>query len=521
MSKLEVTEVFDWNWSAMNLKAYNVIITENEISFLIYNEYEQDYIVDKTILKSEIDLDKYKVEVYETITYLTDINELKEYPEYLIKRYKYIVNEGSSRSSKTATLIDCVHLYAEANKGKRCTIWRDTKTDCKKTVLVDMVKHLKRTNRFFKPKFNKTESIFTYKNGSSVEIHGTDDEETVHGLTQDIAWLNEPYKIGVDTFDQIDQRTSDFVFIDWNPKKDSWIDDVKKKPNAITIKSTFKNNFFCPLDQKDKLLGYQTVKQSNAVISGQLELIEAFNYNTKLNDKNLNEKDLKELKRCIENEKQNSANEFKWSVYGLGEKGERPHRIYHWNECNYLDYLNLEIEEWFGCDWGKVDPWAIIGCKYDRNTNRLYVHQYLHQSEDNIIKKLDNETKRRIKQDGEEGLVNYMFKYLNIDLKSKIVCDSNRPLKVEQLRRFGYENAVVAENEQKRILDGIELLDYGVDVYFTNTSDKIKEEQEEYSWKVDRYNKVLEEPEGGKDHSLDAIKYCARKMQAYGIIKKV
>src|SRR5690606_21879340 len=115
MSKLEVTEVFDWNWSAMNLKAYNVIITENEISFLIYNEYEQDYIVDKTILKSEIDLDKYKVEVYETITYLTDINELKEYPEYLIKRYKYIVNEGSSRSSKTATLIDCVHLYAEAN----------------------------------------------------------------------------------------------------------------------------------------------------------------------------------------------------------------------------------------------------------------------------------------------------------------------------------------------------------------------------------------------------------------------
>lgn len=521
MSKLEVTEVFDWNWSAMNLKAYNVIITENEISFLIYNEYEQDYIVDKTILKSEIDLDKYKVEVYETITYLTDINELKEYPEYLIKRYKYIVNEGSSRSSKTATLIDCVHLYAEANKGKRCTIWRDTKTDCKKTVLVDMVKHLKRTNRFFKPKFNKTESIFTYKNSSSVEIHGTDDEETVHGLTQDISWLNEPYKIGVDTFDQIDQRTSDFVFIDWNPKKDSWIDDVKNKPNAITIKSTFKNNFFCPLDQKDKLLGYQSVKQSNVVINGILDEIEAYNYDYKTNELNINERDLKELIRCISNEKTNSSNPFKWSVYGLGEKGERPNRIYHWNECNYLDYLALPFEEWFGCDWGKVDPWAIMGAKYDPSDNKLYVHEYLHMSEDNINDIIDNETKRRIKEDGEEGLVNYMFNRLNIPKKAKIVCDNNRPNKVEQLRRFGYENAVVAEKGQGSIIDGIELLDYGVDVYYTNTSSNIKKEQEEYSWKVDRYGNVLEAPEGGKDHQLDGIKYIATKMQAYGIIKKV
>lgn len=55
--------------------------------------------------------------------------------------------------------------------------------------------------------FNKTESIFSYDSMSTVEIHGTDDEETVHGLTQDVAHFNEPYKISRDTFDQIDQRT--------------------------------------------------------------------------------------------------------------------------------------------------------------------------------------------------------------------------------------------------------------------------------------------------------------------------
>lgn len=519
MSKLQATEVFGWNWEAMFLQAYNVIITDTEISFLVYNDIVQDYEVEKTILKNSINLENYKIEEYETITYLTDINKLKEFPEYLINRYKYIVNEGSSRSSKTASLIDCMHLYAQANKQKRCTIWRDTKTDCRKTVLVDMIKHLKMTDRFFIPKFNKSESIFTYPNSSTVEIHGTDDEETVHGLTQDVAWFNEPYKISVDTFDQIDQRTSDFVFIDWNPKKDSWIDDVKNKPNTLLIKSTFKNNFFCPKEQLKKLLGYQTVKQSYVVENGILDEIQAFNYDYKNNTLEIDNKHLRELIRCIENEKNNSANAFKWSVYGLGEKGERPNRIYHWKECNYLDYYNLPFEEWFGCDWGKVDPWAIVGGKYDPKTNRLYLHEYNYLSEDKIWEKLDNQTKRFIKEQGDEGLVSWLFNKLGIPKKAKIVCDSNRPNKVQELRKHGYDYAVIADKFSGSILAGIELLDYNVDVYYTNTSENIKKEQEEYSWKTDRYGKTLEVPEDANNHSLDASSYMARKKVTYGIIK--
>lgn len=57
------------------------------------------------------------------------------------RKYRYIINEGSSRSSKTVSLIDCHDLYARSNNYKRITIWRDTRTDCKKTVLVDMLKH--------------------------------------------------------------------------------------------------------------------------------------------------------------------------------------------------------------------------------------------------------------------------------------------------------------------------------------------------------------------------------------------
>lgn len=136
------------------------------------------------------------------------------------RKYRYIINKGSSRFSKTISLIDVSDTYCCLNPNKRGTVWRDTKTDCKKTVLVDMLKRLKSTGRYkLDQDFNKTESIFYYSNDTTFEIHGTDDEETVHGLTQSFAWFNEPYSISIETFNQIDQRTSDFIFIDYNPKR--------------------------------------------------------------------------------------------------------------------------------------------------------------------------------------------------------------------------------------------------------------------------------------------------------------
>ena len=135
-------------------------------------------------------------------------------------------------------MIDVYDLIAREEENKRLTVWRDTKTDCKKTVLNDALKRLKVTGRYeIGQKFNKTESIFTYDNSSTFEIHGTDDEETVHGLTQDYAWLNEPYKISKDTFDQIDQRTSEIVFVDYNPKKGHWVDDLAKDPRTLVIRN--------------------------------------------------------------------------------------------------------------------------------------------------------------------------------------------------------------------------------------------------------------------------------------------
>lgn len=480
--RIKGTIVFDRNWSAINEMAYN----NDGTPFLVYDEDKEVWIHQR--------------------------------------KYKYIINEGSSRSSKTISLIDCVDIYGRSNPEKRLSVWRDTKKDCKDTVLHDALKHFRKTNRMnVGMKHNKTESIITYENNSTFEFVGTDDEEKVHGYTGDVAWLNEPYKISRDTFDQIDQRTSDFIFIDWNPKKAHWIEDLKKNERSIVIKSTFKDNPFCPPDQKYKILSYQPLKRCYMVEVLKMKEDEVRSYNFEENPKEIEAKYLNEAKRCIVNEAQKSANEFNWSVYGLGEKAEKPNRIFSWDEITDEYFDSIDSTTYYGCDWGAVDPWAIVSVKY--NDGNLYVKELNYDNENTIRANLKGDLLRQIDSQDEDvknniGLVKWMFtQKLNIPKSSKIICDNNRPNKIQALVNSGY-TALPTVKSGTSIVDGINILQ-GLNVFFTKNSDNIRMEQENYSWMVDRYGLTEEKPEDVDNHTIDAIRYVVLYLVAMRVIKVV
>ncbi len=434
------------------------------------------------------------------------------------RKYKYIINTGSSRSSKTVSLIDCYDLYARENNNKRLTVWRDTKTDCKKTVLNDAVKHFTRTGRFnYGYTFNATESIFKYKGGSTFEIHGTDDVDAVHGLEQDAAWLNEPYKISRDIFDQIDQRTSDFIFIDWNPKKAHWIEELKKDPRSLVIHSTFKDNPFCPAEQRTKILSYQPVLRCDVVESNLLHIEAAKTYDPEVNPNGFTDKQCRELFRCQQNEYKGTANDFNWSVYGLGEKAEQPNRIFKWSPILYGDYLKLDVPIYIGVDWGEVDPWGIIEVKY--YDGALYLHELNYLSQNQWKDKLTPTEVLQI-QATEEGMIGWMFGKLRIEKDTVIVCDNNRQSKIIALRDSGWEYALAAIKPPGSIIDGVSMLGE-MRVYYTHTSENIKYEQENYSRKVDRYGIILEEPEDIDNHTIDPARYVAQFLRKQGIIKTI
>lgn len=433
------------------------------------------------------------------------------------KLYKYIVLEGSSRSSKTRSLLQAYYNYAYENTRARLSVWRDTKKDCKDTVLHDMNKVYPDLKRYDEVGFNKTDSIFLFPTKCTIEICGTDEPNKVHGFQGDVTWLNEPYNISRATFDQLDMRTTDIVFIDWNPKQSHWVDDVKKDPRCKVLHNTFRDNPFCPEEQRIKILSYQPIKAAAAVELGLISEDNVRAYDFANNPLQLTQRQINELLRCISNETKNSANLFNWQVYGLGLKSEKPNRIFKWTKIPDHEYHSLNVEKYNGVDWGAVDPMGVLEAKY--YDGGLYLHEKNYRSENEIRTSLTPAQLMEINKI-DEGLIMWYFNKLGLKKEVVTVCDSNRPLKILALRSAGFDYAIAAVKGAGSIIDGIDLLN-SLRVYYTESSTNIEMEQENYSRKEDRYGVVLEEPEDLFNHLIDPARYIAEFLRQQGIIKNI
>lgn len=526
------TGVFKKIWSATNLfMCYANLVDETETTLQVdlfqeqINEandteikYIQTEVLSKDVYKYEFfSINKENPKIYNgCITFKESENEIIN--NIKIHRYKYIILKGSSRSSKTHSTIQTHHLQALSKKALRISVWRETKKSCKDTVFEDFQRAMPLMDGET-PVLNKTDTIYHYKNGSKIEFRGTDDHITVHGYQGDIAHFNEPYKIPRDVFDQIDMRSNMYCIIDYNPLQGHWVEDIAKDERALLIHSTYKDNKFCPPEQRRKIEKHQPLEMFSGVINDLITVSDCWNYDFKHNNLNFTNAELSELARCLDNERSGSADKFNHLVYALGEKAEKPNRIFRWKEISYQDYLSVDKTPWIGVDWGKSDPFAIVEVKY--HDGDLYVHQLNYNSENYIKNSLLKPTElAQIQAKQSEGLVIWLFNKLGINKDHKIVCDNNRPTKVTALRQVGYENAVVADKPPGSKRDGIDLLDK-INVYYTSTSSDLKYEQENYEYDTDKNGNRLEDPKDENDHLMDAIRYVALKMRSLGIIKIV
>ena len=79
----------------------------------------------------------------------------------------------------------------------------------------------------------KTNHTWTLPNGSFIVFTGLDDVDNAMGMTQDICWINEPYKFSIEIYNQLAQRTSKYILFDWNPKQNHWIEKKKKEDDVF------------------------------------------------------------------------------------------------------------------------------------------------------------------------------------------------------------------------------------------------------------------------------------------------
>ena len=318
---------------------------------------------------------------------------------------------------------------------------------------------------------------------------------------------------------QLIKRVTKSLLIDWNPSEDLYIENYKSREDCKVIHSTFRDNPFLNKNVKKEILG--TKPLLNKHFDFQVEHYKTWSKEDVLIDlqkKKIDEGIIKEVLMCLNNEKEKSADSFHWDVYGEGIKAERPNRIYRFKEISYAEYMALDVEIYYGVDWGQVHPFGILEIKY--YDGALYCHELNYKSENKLKSELSEHERQQINKEHPEGFIMWLFRKLNVKRDKTIVCDNNRPQKVIALRSAGFEYAKTCRKFHGSVIDGISILS-NMDIYYTRTSINLKAEQEKYQRRTDRMGNTLEEPEDKDNHLLDPLSYVARDLKDQGIIKTI
>jgi phage terminase large subunit len=234
----------------------------------------------------------------------------------LTKRLR-IIQGGSSASKTYSILIILIDLAQRDEKPTLTSVVSETFPHLKRGAIKDFLEIMSELN-LFKPKnWNKTDYTYTFETGSKIEFFSADQPGKVRGPRRDRLFINEANNVPFDTFEQLEIRTNDFIFIDYNPVTEFWINE----------------EIFGKRDDYEHII--LTYKDNEALDENIVQSLEMRKNRTNF-----------------------------WKVYGLGEFGELEDKIY--SGWQIIDEIPHEARlERRGLDFGySLDPSALVDVYY-------------------------------------------------------------------------------------------------------------------------------------------------------------
>lgn len=285
---------------------------------------------------------------------------------------------GGTSASKTISilliLIDKAVTYANEDKSLLISVVSESLPHLKRGAMRDFLNIMEGHGYFQKygeSAWNRTDYIFSFSNKVKIEFFGVDSPEKVRGPRRDILFMNEANNCPFESFEQLEVRTNEEIWLDWNPTNEFWFYTEIKDQRAEDVD-------FITLTYKD--------------------------------NESLNEN----IVRSIEARKHNKN---WWRVYGLGELGDVEGKIYA--AWAIVDKIPHEARlERYGLDFGYAnDPAALVAIYYYNGgyivdelmhrthmSNRM-VADYINNSEaPNILTIADSAEPKSIAEMQEYGL---------------------------------------------------------------------------------------------------------------------
>jgi phage terminase large subunit len=345
---------------------------------------------------------------------------------------RYIFLRGSSRSGKTYQTISYLVLYALQNPQTTITIVRDTLVSIRNSVLIDFQEVMNQMGLYSPDKFNKSEVIYRFDNGSMVRFLGADDNSgKLRGMKQDVVFINEITSVSQDAFLQLDIRTTGFMICDYNPsEQDDWyVYQMEEKDEAQLIISTYKQN---PFLEKSVVKAIEDLKDIDPEL---------------------------------------------YEIYALGKKVKPRETIFmNWSIVSEAPRYSKMLG--IGLDWGySSDPCACVLVLINEPDNILYVKELFYEqglTTDDIAYKLDD---------------------TGVQKSFDLICDSSEPRMIDELKKRKWNKARGVKKEAGSVLFGItELKKYKIQIDATSTN--LIDEMKNYKWFKDRSGRITSKTAG-------------------------
>lgn len=232
-----------------------------------------------------------------------------------LKKRIRAIQGGTSASKTISTLLVLIDMSQRDTTPKLASIVSESLPHLKRGAMKDFLQIMQEHGYYKDDLWNKSDFTYTFETGSKIEFFSADQPSKVRGPRRDRLFMNECNNMPYETFDQLEVRTKEVIFLDWNPTVEFWY-----------------YNQVAPRDDVDFLI--VTYKDNEA----------------------LNEA----IVRSIEQRKNNKE---WWKVYGEGQLGEVETRIYKgWPIIDDIPFGAELVRYWL--DFGYSNDPTSIGSLY-------------------------------------------------------------------------------------------------------------------------------------------------------------
>lgn len=359
---------------------------------------------------------------------------------------RFLVVQGGMRAGKTYPLLMLIISWCQQNRDKIWSVASMSYPHLSRGSIRDFQAIMKAAEIWEPERWNSSSKIYTFGSGTLLEFISVDNM-SAHGPARDGLFVNEANDMDRETFEQLAARTSGKVVIDYNPTHEFWA-------HTWLLKDYKDQTDFVVLTYKDNEALAPTIR------------------------------DYIESKKP----KKGEAPSNWWTVYGLGQVGSLEGNIYTgWRKAKESDwdFAHIKLVR-YGLDFGFSNDETGMVAIYETENGELLVKQKLFKT----------------------GILGSQyaseFNRAGIERDVLIVADSARPEIIAEIKAQGFR-IVGADKNAGSVLRGIDRVKQRAIIY---DGKDIEREYLSYAWRKKRTGEVLDEPQDGNDHLMDAIRYA-------------